>query len=156
VKEIGEDACAQCKALIVVVLPSTLRSIGPGAFSHTKLRRVDLPARLDLLGGGAFERCQALTALTLGDVARWGVRRHEEIPYGWHQDEDGHWVYEGRAAYTVRAFDAEKRIAELRLIGRQWSSLDFDVLEGCLTRSAKVTSDHFVGHGIGSCLIRPL
>ena len=76
VEEIREDAFSKNQFLRSVTLPSTLRSIGPGAFAETGLEEVRFPASLRFIGEKAFSFCRKLrkAALpegleTLGDQA---------------------------------------------------------------------------------------
>ena len=69
VTSIGDNLCYECKNLVDISLPSTLKSIGNSAFqSCNKLTYVSLPSSLVSIGNSAFQSCK-----NLSDV---------HIPYG--------------------------------------------------------------------------
>ena len=53
-----------------VKLPTTLKTIGEGAFQYTTLKRIDLPEGLEEVGSGAFAFMENLTELNLPDTVR--------------------------------------------------------------------------------------
>ena len=82
---------ADCTALVAVLLPDTLETIGSYAFSYcTSLAAVTIPASVTKIGECAFQNCKSLESIT--------------IPYGVTSIEDS--AFEGctsLAAVTISA-----------------------------------------------------
>ena len=92
IRHIGLLAFSQCKSLIGVVLPESLETIGPLAFSGSiRLRDVRIPPSVTNIGDSAFFNCQSLTSIVIrartknvpnGFCARCCRLRCVEIPDG--------------------------------------------------------------------------
>lgn len=74
IEVIENSAFKECKALVAVDLPDTLRKIGTpsrdygvGAFSGTKLVDVVIPQNVDFLGPYTFSYCSSLKKVVLSD-----------------------------------------------------------------------------------------
>ena len=71
--EIGTGAFAGCTELTAVELPSSLKTVGEQAFTHTGLSKAELPSSVKTIGDFAFSRNEALEEAsfpadaTLGD-----------------------------------------------------------------------------------------
>jgi hypothetical protein len=61
VTKIGDSLFAYYGNLTNVTIPSSVTSIGEGAFLRTGLTSVTIPARVTYIGGGAFYECMSLT-----------------------------------------------------------------------------------------------
>ena len=66
VTTISETAFNSCNQLEELTLPSTLTSIGKGAFTSCNLTTLVLPDSLESIGDSAFAYCDNLTSVTLG------------------------------------------------------------------------------------------
>ena len=66
VHHIGVQAFSHCKSLTGVVLPATLETIGPLAFSGcARLKEVVIPESVTNIGGSAFCNCKSMTNLVV-------------------------------------------------------------------------------------------
>lgn len=63
---IGQDMFKDCRNLHRIVLPNTLRSIGTTAFSHSGLRKIDIPNSVCRIGRDAFANCRSLDTVIIG------------------------------------------------------------------------------------------
>ncbi len=61
VTSIGKGAFGWCVSLKSIDLPSSLKTIGDGAFLHTALECITLPEGITTIGEGAFDGCENLT-----------------------------------------------------------------------------------------------
>ena len=64
---IGASSFDGCSALTGVSLPSTLRTVGSGAFAGTALTTLSLPDGLETIEDRAFENCTELASVSLPD-----------------------------------------------------------------------------------------
>ncbi len=86
VKKLGEQCFFNWKHLTEIELPNSLKEIGNKAFSHTRIREVQLP-KITKLGIGAFGACQSLkrvffhpeTKLTTLEAGIFNLTKIEEI-----------------------------------------------------------------------------
>ena len=66
VREIGDDAFADCSQLKTVVLSEGLRTIGYGAFRNcSSLKKITLPESLEKIDDYAFNACISLSSLKI-------------------------------------------------------------------------------------------
>ena len=64
VTEIAELAFYNCKKLMIISLPKTLKKIGDSAFSAcSQITRITIPASVEKIGSNAFKGCVALTEI---------------------------------------------------------------------------------------------
>ncbi len=63
--KLGATMFCDCKKLTKVKLPSTLKTIGSGAFSGTALKAVKLPKSVTAVRTGAFYDCRSLKSITV-------------------------------------------------------------------------------------------
>ena len=71
VRSIGEHAFCECKSLISVEIPSSVKTIGNLAFyGCSKLYEINVPYSVNYIGTGAFYECQNLTYVTLPSSAK--------------------------------------------------------------------------------------
>ena len=71
-KEIGDDAFAECKLLVSIKLPANLETIGNRAFSMCKkITYVKIPNSVKIIGSNAFSWCDNLKSVQIGT----GVKR---------------------------------------------------------------------------------
>ena len=68
VKSLGDKVFYKT-ALANFTMPSEVEYIGAFAFAETKLTTVNLPATVTTIGDGAFNKCTALTSVTIADPA---------------------------------------------------------------------------------------
>lgn len=67
VKEIGEEAFADCSEMVTIKLPPNLKKISYAAFSGcNKLKEVIIPSSVEEIGTAAFCNCTSLEKFTLG------------------------------------------------------------------------------------------
>lgn len=65
VEAIHNNAFANCKDIVSVTVPATVKSIGNGAFANcTSLKSITVPAETETVGAGIFENATALTDIT--------------------------------------------------------------------------------------------
>ena len=65
VTEIPAYAYSNCKSLVSIIFPTTLKSIGEHAFdSAIRLQHIALPVALTSIGEQAFAMCTSLTAVS--------------------------------------------------------------------------------------------
>ena len=67
VTHISDWAFSNCESLMSVKLPSTLKSIGIGAFMRSGIEEIILPDGLTEIGNEAFAECRYLEKVTLSD-----------------------------------------------------------------------------------------
>ena len=68
VKEIGDEAFADCVSLINITIPETIKSIGNGAFSWCEsLTNITIPDSVIIIGEEAFSCCELLTSVIIGN-----------------------------------------------------------------------------------------
>ena len=67
VTSIGKNAFLDCSKLKAIALPSTLTTIGNGAFSNSGLTSITIPASVMTIGEGAFGGCNSMTSVTIED-----------------------------------------------------------------------------------------
>ena len=67
VTHISDWAFQNCESLMSVKLPSTLKSIGMGAFMHSGIEEIILPDGLTEIGNEAFAECRYLEKVILPD-----------------------------------------------------------------------------------------
>ena len=73
VQSIEPFTFSSCSALEEIILPDSVKSIGDGAFSHSGLKSIKMPSRLNKIGykgsnvqrSGAFNSCSALTDIVI-------------------------------------------------------------------------------------------
>lgn len=65
ITEIGDFAFAACNALKTIKLPSSLKTIGYGAFMLSGLTELTIPDGVTALPDGLFYRCKNLTSVTI-------------------------------------------------------------------------------------------
>ena len=65
VERIGADAFSDYSNLTTIVIPSTVKEIGDGAFSGTGLVSIELPEGIETIGIGLFRSCSNLTSITI-------------------------------------------------------------------------------------------
>jgi hypothetical protein len=81
VETLGSNLVWGSQNLLWILLPPTLRVLGPYCFERAfALRRLDLPASVEVVGISAFNRCQALTDVTFGHTA---LRELPEYAFDW-------------------------------------------------------------------------
>lgn len=71
VEKIGENAF-QSSRLSAIILPDSLREIGPQAFAHcfTDLTSLDIPQGVEKIGEGAFSHCSKLKTVRIPDSVK--------------------------------------------------------------------------------------
>lgn len=62
---IGNEAFRNCHELSICNFPSTLDSIGTGAFEYTAITSAELPTQMHYLGSAVFEGCTGITEITI-------------------------------------------------------------------------------------------
>ncbi|MBR4242651.1 MAG: leucine-rich repeat protein [Bacteroidaceae bacterium] len=67
VTSIGINAFHDCPNLKAIALPSTLTTIGNGAFSNSGLTSITIPASVMTIGDVAFQDCGSMTSITIED-----------------------------------------------------------------------------------------
>ena len=67
VTSIGINAFHDCPKLKAIALPSTLTTIGNGAFSNSGLTSISIPASVMTIGDVAFQDCGSMTSITIED-----------------------------------------------------------------------------------------
>ena len=67
VTSIGTNAFLECTHLKAIALPSTLTTIGNGAFSNSGLTSISIPASVMTIGDAAFGGCNSMTSITIED-----------------------------------------------------------------------------------------
>ena len=67
VTSIGINAFHDCPKLKSIALPSTLATIGNGAFSNSGLTSISIPASVMTIGDVAFQDCGSMTSITIED-----------------------------------------------------------------------------------------
>ena len=67
VKEIGDNAFADCAKLKKVTLSKKLESFGEGAFKSTALKKISVPATVKKINNMTFLGCDKLTSVTFGE-----------------------------------------------------------------------------------------
>jgi len=67
VTSIGINAFHDCPKLKAIALPSTLTTIGNGAFSNSGLTSITIPASVMTIGDVAFQDCGSMTSITIED-----------------------------------------------------------------------------------------
>ena len=70
--EIADDAFCNCEGLTDIYIPSSVQSIGYGAFDNCGLRRIDL-SYVGSIGYGAFENCDDLEEIDIDSVQSIGA-----------------------------------------------------------------------------------
>lgn len=60
---IGKEAFEDCEKVSYCKIPSTVVTIGNGAFAHTCITRVVIPDGVEKIGRSAFSRCYSLTSI---------------------------------------------------------------------------------------------
>lgn len=81
VTAVGKVAFAGCENLQQLQLPSTLKTIGEGAFHGTALEQLVIPEGVTALGDRAFAYCKRLRSVTLPATLRSvGERAFEHCP----------------------------------------------------------------------------
>lgn len=66
VTSLGNKAFYDCKDIVAIQMPKTIKSIGDFAFSKCKkLELIPLPSELVSIGESAFEECDNLTSITI-------------------------------------------------------------------------------------------
>lgn len=82
--DIADNAFVECKEVVSVIVPSTVKRIGTGAFlSCTSLRSIYLPDSLKLIGTDAFYNCTSLKKIYYeGGIGEWNIvfQYHDELP----------------------------------------------------------------------------
>jgi len=63
--KIGEYAFIKCLSITSVTIPSSVTSIGQGAFQSTNLTSVTLSEGLETIGASAFNNCKSLTEISI-------------------------------------------------------------------------------------------
>ncbi len=67
VTSIGKEAFRDCKDILLVVLPNTIRNIGTYAFLNCpRLKSMEFPESVITIGKQAFENCTGLTRVKFG------------------------------------------------------------------------------------------
>lgn len=79
VKTIGEGAFAECTALRSVSIPNSVESIGASAFYHSGLEQVVIPASVKQVGMAAFYNCTALQSVAVNGAAVFDGSAYKEI-----------------------------------------------------------------------------
>jgi hypothetical protein len=75
---ICDKAFDYCYGLTSVTIPSSVTSIGAGAFSNTGLTELTIPQSITSISEGTFLNCSSLNSLTIGDsVTHIGARAFE-------------------------------------------------------------------------------
>lgn len=64
---IGERAFDRCSQLRRVVFPKSLRFIGQHAFRGTSIENIHIHENVELIGDGAFHKCEQLNSITISE-----------------------------------------------------------------------------------------
>ena len=73
-KNIPQQAFANCTNLTAIIIPDGVTNIADGAFANTALERIMIPSTVELIGANAFSSCTNLKAVILsGNVAAIGA-----------------------------------------------------------------------------------
>jgi len=75
IEEVGGFAFSSCRALERINIPSTVSSIGRGAFQNTKLSSIDLPDSIESIGEECFRECRHLTNVRIPPLVKDLPRR---------------------------------------------------------------------------------
>jgi len=62
---IGDGAFSNCQQLTSITLHDNIRSIGVNAFRRTAITSITLPARITLISQGTFAECRNLTSIVI-------------------------------------------------------------------------------------------
>ncbi len=65
VETIGDLAFFGCSELETLVLPETLKTIGPAAFNGAAIKELVIPVSVETIGQEAFANCTSLTKVTM-------------------------------------------------------------------------------------------
>ena len=96
-----------------VLLPSTLKTIGKGAFSECdRLTSLTVPASVEKIGFAAFYRCSALKSVTIESGSRLTQIGNEAY------DEDESWSYEYGAFEECTALEKVVLPDSLKVLGQ--------------------------------------
>ncbi len=68
VNEIGDLAFGNCQSLTSVTIPTTVVSIGVGAFTNSGLVSITIPNSVESIGEGLFVHCPDMVSATLSDA----------------------------------------------------------------------------------------
>ena len=117
-KSIGFGAFAGCRQLKAVSVPETVDSIASYAFNGTGLTAITLPERVRVLGDGVFSRCHALVAASIpnaviGDFTFLGDTLLSKVTLGSGVMRIGTGAFNGCTSLTSVEFSHESLVSSI-------------------------------------------
>jgi hypothetical protein len=107
VTSIGDSAFFNCDKLTSVELPSSLISIGYGAFASTNLASIVIPSSVTSIGDSAFTYCTKLASVHVKRYVPGGSPEITAVKeYSFHSNAAGRIIYVPTAAVAAYAADA--------------------------------------------------
>lgn len=120
VKEIGEYAFSECRNIIQVILPLSLKEIGDRAFANSCIQEIVLSDNIERIGKEAFANCEGLTyieipnsVLEIDEGAFSGCINLRRVVFNTHVI-DNTFVFENKIKkISARTFDSCKSLEKI-------------------------------------------